>query len=259
MSDSPRGGATLDHIAALETIAADALPSAVFERYDGWCLRFNHGVTRRANSVLAEAAGALELDRKVERVEAFYASHGAPPRFQLTRASQPQGLDALLTARGYRLEPGALVQVGSVSAAPLAAGFGVHYHDLPSSDWLDILATVDAKAATGAEARALELQRRRVAAAHAVVVRDGIPVAAGLGVLGSGHVGLFNMATHPDQRRRGAGSAVVAALADWARRYHAHTLYLQVDARNDAGHAFYAQLGFVTSYRYHYRSLEAAD
>ena len=247
-----------DRIAALDTIAADALPCARLERLDGWRLRFNHGVTRRANSVLAEAEGALPLAEKLAAVEAFYARCGVPPRFQISPASQPAQLDEVLERRGYRFESGARVQVCPPGAlAARADGFEVLCETLPSPAWLKLLATVDAAAAAKAGERAAALRVAGIEAHHLRVEREGVAMALGLGVSLDGSMGLFNMATHPEQRRRGAASAVVAALA--ARAGPAlETLYLQVDPRNLAGRALYARLGFTTLYSYHYRVRDGA-
>jgi ribosomal protein S18 acetylase RimI-like enzyme len=241
----------LARIAAIETIAADALPSAEFAPLDGWRLRFHHGVTRRANSVLAERRGELPLPDKLAAVEAFYAERGLPTRFQLSPASQPPELDALLERRGYAAEPGALVQTCPPERiAPLAPRFEATIEQEPSPAWRALLASVDPAGATKAEARAAALEAAGRSPLHALMTCDGTPMAVGLGVLQGGALGLFNMATHPRQRRRGAAAAAVSALTEVARPT---TLYLQVDARNLGAQAFYARLGFTTLYRYHYR------
>jgi ribosomal protein S18 acetylase RimI-like enzyme len=54
-------------------------------------------------------------------------------------------------------------------------------------------------------------------------------------------------------RRRGLGTAVMAALADWARGRGGRTCVLQVAAGNAAALALYARLGFTEHHRYHYR------
>jgi ribosomal protein S18 acetylase RimI-like enzyme len=61
------------------------------------------------------------------------------------------------------------------------------------------------------------------------------------------------MEVDPAYRRRGLGTAVLAALAGVARDEGAERLYLQVDETNAAGRALYARAGFVARYRYHYR------
>ena len=279
---------SLKRIAVLETIAADALPCAVLERYDGWRLRFNHGVTRRANSVLAEAPGSVQVDDKLKVVEAFYQRHGAPPRFQLSAASRPSNLDSMLHQRGFAHEPGANIMVASSGAgqAPLAApdsvdtpplvqlrggtigrgaassggrsevertGFTPRCESIPFDTWLEILGAVDPGAASKAPSRSIALREAGQRVAHCLLEREGTPVAAGLAVAGRGHAGLFNMATHPNHRRMGAATALIRALARWAAAQGVHTLYLQVDERNVPAQRLYQRAGFRTLYRYHYR------
>jgi hypothetical protein len=43
----------MNQITQIEALAANAIPAAIVQELDGWRLRFNYGVTRRANSVLA--------------------------------------------------------------------------------------------------------------------------------------------------------------------------------------------------------------
>ena len=49
-------------IREIESCAADSLPTRQLEIYDGWQLRFNDEVSRRANSVLAERSGEIGLE-----------------------------------------------------------------------------------------------------------------------------------------------------------------------------------------------------
>lgn len=55
---------------------------------------------------------------------------------------------------------------------------------------------------------------------------DGVPAAAGLAILSERHVGLANIGTLPDYRRRGLGRAVTEAILRDARAAGAHTAYL---------------------------------
>jgi GNAT superfamily N-acetyltransferase len=90
------------------------------------------------------------------------------------------------------------------------------------------------------------------------VVRLGArdaPDAVGLGILADEWVGVYGMATRPSARRRGAGRAVVHALAAWARDSDAPRMYLQVEESNQAGRALYEGAGFRFAYSYWYRTL----
>ena len=82
-------------ICRLEELGARAWPAAETVELDGWQLRWTGNVTRRANSVLTtRAVGRLMWEERVVRAEKFYRERGGPPRFQLTRASRPDGSKA---------------------------------------------------------------------------------------------------------------------------------------------------------------------
>jgi GNAT superfamily N-acetyltransferase len=92
----------------------------------------------------------------------------------------------------------------------------------------------------------------QVRACRVAVTRDEDPVATGRGVADSGWTGVFDLATRPEARRQGAGTAVLAALAGWSEQQGAPRLYLQVDSPAALG--LYARAGFRELCTYHYRT-----
>ncbi len=81
----------------IEELALNAWPPAVTQLVDGWQLRFNWDVTRRANSVWPNQAGNRHtLAEKLEWVEDFYTRRGQPARYQICPAAQPPHLDDIL-------------------------------------------------------------------------------------------------------------------------------------------------------------------
>ncbi|WP_022881429.1 GNAT family N-acetyltransferase [Gryllotalpicola ginsengisoli] len=70
----------------------------------------------------------------------------------------------------------------------------------------------------------------------------GEPVVTGLGLRRGVSVGVFNVATVPDARRRGYGAALTAAIVADARNSGASWAWLQ---SSGAGHGVYERLGFV--------------
>jgi ribosomal protein S18 acetylase RimI-like enzyme len=54
-------------------------------------------------------------------------------------------------------------------------------------------------------------------------------------------------------RRRGLGTAVMAALGEWARDRGGRSCLLQVVETNGPALALYERLGFTEHHRYHYR------
>jgi ribosomal protein S18 acetylase RimI-like enzyme len=72
---------------------------------------------------------------------------------------------------------------------------------------------------------------------------DGEPCTVGLGAVTEGHVGVFNIATPPQFRRRGFGQAVTARIVADGVREGAHTAYLQ---SSPMGLSVYERIGFRT-------------
>lgn len=245
----------LSTIREIEETAADAVPAAVVENLGGWRLRFNHGVKRRPNSVLANTDDAtLALEEKLERVEAFYARYGLGARYQLCPASQPSTLEAALLGRGYTRVPEAV----SVQARSLADGLASAPADLtllaaPTERWLSLYCNIEGL--TGKKREAFETMVARFPGVSRFALApgaDGRGAAVGVGVLHRGRLGLFNIATHPSARRQGLASKVVSSLCLWAKEEGSLHAYLQVAGENSGAKAMYGRLGFRTLYEYFY-------
>lgn len=248
----------MNQIRLIEELAANAVPPSVAQELDGWRLRFNDGVTRRANSVLAHSAGSLlELDAKIAYVERFYARRNLPARFQLCPASLPADLDAALEDRGYTVPPPNCVQV-----APLAALRAVDPAKAFVSERFDdawLTAYVAGEGETNPlkiAARRSMLQRVGPPCGFGTLLIDGRIAAVAQGVVERGWLGIFTVATTPAFRRRGLARQVLSALAAWAATHDATNAYLQVMTANTPALGLYSQMGFTTLYNYWYRERE---
>jgi ribosomal protein S18 acetylase RimI-like enzyme len=242
----------------LEEFAARAWPAARVEELDGWRLRADDGVTRRANSVLANtSADRLPLAEKLARVEQFYARERLPARYQLCPASLPPDLDGMLAARGYRAVAPTAVQVAPLAAVRAAALSGLadraRVADRLEDGWFATYCRADGFRGAEAERRGGILRRIARPTGYALLELDGQIAAVGLGVAEGDWVGLFCMATCPEFRRRGAATAVLHALAHWGERHGAAHAYLQVMDDNAPARGLYTRAGFRTLYHYHYR------
>jgi ribosomal protein S18 acetylase RimI-like enzyme len=240
----------------IEEAAFRAWPAAEVREVDGWRLRYMSGVTRRANSVWPNrSTGLLSLGARLEAVEAFYRERGQPAQLQMAPCAEPPDLDRELAARGYQLESRTLVQVVALTDF---RGLGTppqittRVDRSPSEEWLRLSTTRGRFA--GVEATYLGLLERIGArGGFAVAHLRGEPVAIGLGVLDEGLVGVFNMLTLPEARRRRAATAILGAIVGWGVAAGASRAYLQVEAENGGAVRLYEASGFQTEYEYHYR------
>ena len=256
--DGLRDRAASDAIARIEALAAIAWSSDSVEDLDGWELRFNAGVTRRANSVWPrEHRGRLPTELKLDLVEQAYRQRGLPPLYQIGPLSQPAGLDELLEQRGYQLSHPTCTQIAEIAQIIPHTGFREHFNVTITEDfdelWFTTYCRAEQVSAHDASGRRRILQRCESLNAYALVFIGEQPVAMGWGVLSGDFVGLFSVATVPEYRRRGAASAVLHSLARWGQRHGASQVYLQVLENNRAARGLYTRAGFHTLYNYHYR------
>lgn len=246
----------LARVARVEAAAADALRPAEERTEDGWRLRYNHGVTRRGNSVLAERRGRGSFVSKLREVEAFYAARGIAPRFQISPASEPSRLDAELEGRGWRFEPGARVLwAGARPNDARDVDPDVHRDDRPDSGYLWVQEAITPGSAAWAATRAEALAAAGLEPWHLSLRPDDRPLSAVLGVHDRERrmVGLFSLATLPDARGMGAATRLLNALRAHAAAAGAEGVYLQVDVRNERALRLYARNGFAQHHRYDYR------
>ncbi len=240
----------------LEEIAALGWPALESEWLGRWWLRAAEGFTGRANSVLPLGDPGVGLEQALAFVERWYGERGLPPTAMVVLDT---GIDRELDRRGWQLvAPSFSHRDVLVQAAPLATAVaGLEQHAVPDVDvrlerepdeeWLSLyragtLPPVALRVLAHPEAR------------FATVRLDGRLAAIGRAVLVRRWVGLSALEVAPHARRRGLGTAVVAALLRDAGARGARASYLQVTAENDAAFALYGRLGFRTHHRYGYRS-----
>jgi N-acetylglutamate synthase len=233
----------------LQERAARALPAERVEDADGWLLRLAPSCSWWVGAALPHADG--DLDRRIDRAEAFYADHGVPARFQITPGVCPDALDAVLAERGYRRHSEVSLRTAA-TAGVLAQepALLVRVDDRPADAWFAVWHAVQ-----GGDARAESAMLDRVEgpSAYACALIGADVVAVGRAVADSGWAGVFSMATLPSARGRGAARAVLAALSGWADGLGAVGIYLQVERDNAAALPLYERAGFLELCAYHYR------
>ena len=125
----------------------------------------------------------------------------------------------------------------------------------PSADWLEAWWEVDGRGGADALATAREILQGCPSIYALVRDRHGLPAAVGrLAIPAAGtHGGVYCMATRPEARRRGYGTAVMRALLHAGAEQGLSGYWLLVTAPNHAAHALYAAAGFTEAVRYGYR------
>jgi len=250
----------LQLIRLIDELAANAWAAHTNQIVSGWRLRWNDGITGRANSVWAGSLGEdrITLEDRIKIAEEFYQRRHAPPKFHICPATQPANLDSILEARNYVIITPTDVQIASVTnVLELSASqYEVNVFENFSETWFEAFCQVSEQT----EARAINTRRgifQRIAprAGYALLKIDNQNAAVGLGVVERGWIGLFGIDTGAAFRKRGAATAIIRALMKWGETFGATQTYLQVVPQNNAAMNLYAKLGFKKLYQYHYRGV----
>ena len=248
----------LNLIAKLDQLAANAWPAREEISLGGWILRANDGITRRANSVFPHGeppSGTLQ--DAIETVIDFYREREITPKFQMTRASQPQELDEILGGRGFEIEMRVAIETTDIDTLiSHKSHHETRVDTTPTDSWLDAYAIAGGYDEFSVATRRGIMMRIPCAKAFASTIIDGEMAGLGLGVLEDGWLGLFAIVTLKDYRRHGVAIAVNRALGIWAKGEGATHSYLQVETDNSPAITFYRRIGFERQYEYWYRLLE---
>ena len=228
------------------------------EQFGKWYLRFNDGVTRRANSVLPIGLpNETDMEDAIDHVIRFYIERGTLPRFQMTNYSAPGSLDDILERKGFARHFPVFVETASISGIPQRSqSITTKIFSTPTDEWMKAYESGSGYSAITMNIRKSLMMRSPLPKAFGAAIIDANLVAVGLCVKSDEWCGLFNIATVPDYRRSGAGTAVSCRLLSWARKLGASKAYLQVEMENHPAFALYQQLGFEILYEYWYRVME---
>ena len=247
-----------DDINELELLGHNAWVAQERMRIGGWLLRADHGVTRRANSVLPLGSPGLDINTAIEFAIEFYSSRDIIPRFQVSEASLPADLDSTLDDRGFSKVFFVEVWTAEISALlKLQPSHETSYLHEISEEWIDTY--LQASTYDPATMSVRKGIMERTDQPHVFVQANGKDLidSVGFGVAEGSWLGIFNIATHPDKRKIGAATAVNHALGLWGSKLGATRAYLQVETNNSIAKSLYGKLGFAHAYTYWYRQLDS--
>lgn len=234
---------------------------ALSTSYDGdWVIRLAEGHTKRANSVTCLGSDSSDLDRRIDRTEAIFVRHGLPPVFRISPLA-PKALSNTLNRRGWDTFDESLVMTLDLTAdviqdaiCPSEIEAALDVTDRPDAAWLEACRRIDGLSEASLRTFSLMLRRLLPKAGYGRLSVDDDIVALALAVVDVELVGLFDVMTAKEQRRRGFSRHLLSQLLSFGHQQGATHGWLSVAALNDPAVALYRSLGFVEVYRYHYRS-----
>jgi len=249
--------ASREDIIELERISSLCWPAREVQRYYGWLISWNDGITWRANSVHPFAPiDDIQLEDAIEYAISFYEERNTSPAFKLTRVSQPEDLDETLADMGFKKRM--ITHVQTVDIKELSCLDPQVAVDLLkiSNESIEILFHETSLNEVERRTRRDIINRIQGEKTIARVMIDGKVAGVGLGVVQDNWLGLFSIRTFKSYRRRGVGWSINCGLGMWGEENGARKIFLQVEAKNTPALTLYESLGFGTKYTYWYRILE---
>jgi len=245
-------------ITELEYLASHCWPARVVERYKGWIIHWNDGITWRANSVLPIGPiSDVQLEEAIEHVISFYNDRQTPAAFKVTEASIPEDIDETLADMGFEKRMMTHVQIIQIDELSCI------YPRVPvdilkvNNDSINTLMFESGFNETTIKVRKEIINRIEGEKGIARVMIDGRLAGVGLGVVQKSWLGLFSIRTLPEYQRRGVAWSISCALGMWGEDLGAKSAFLQVEAINVPALALYESMGFETMYTYWYRILDS--
>jgi len=247
-------GSGLQDVRRLEAVSFRSWPAANTS-YDGtWAIRLTAGhPSKRLNSVNPlDPADHSDLENRIARAARRFQGFGRPLVFRQSPLAPPE-LDNILDARGWRRFDETQVMTLNLPGVDLSGAL----NQVPLKDagrWIDqcvVMESFDPSVKPGLS----ELISSVEGEVGLFLSEDdaGCPLAAGMAVRFGDLVGLFEIVSNPQKRRRGFGMRVVKSALLWGREKGANRAWLQVVADNEPAIGLYETLGFEEIYRYAYR------
>jgi ribosomal protein S18 acetylase RimI-like enzyme len=241
----------------VQEIANNAWPASYSYLMDGWIVRFNKGVTYRANSVLPLNWWGEDLEVSVQKVERYYLQSNLSSKFMLHDNYEPSGLETLLIDRSYEIimptsvmgtDTTELLHFGSIST------FNTQHTNDRLPIWYPALEKLSPwRTPEKMNVIAEIMDRILIPKKRFFYIEDNHEIiGALLAVIDGNFIGLLNLTVEEKSKRKGVATSLVTSAAKWASSQKVDHIYLQVEKTNTSAINFYQKLGFQSWYTYRY-------
>ena len=244
-------------IKKVQEIANNAWPASYIYLMDGWILRFNKGVTYRANSVLPLNWWGKDLPSSILKVEKTYNQLHLPSIFMLHDNHEPKGLESLLIDRFYKkIMPTLVMGTEVTKLLPIEekSKFKFKYTEnrlpiwFPALEELSPWRTQEKMLVIGEIMdRVVIPQKRFFYAEHNQKI-----IGALLAIIDDKFIGMLNLAVDQKFRRNGVATELIQKAVNWAISQKIKFIYLQVEKTDTPAIKLYQKLGLQEWYSYRY-------
>jgi ribosomal protein S18 acetylase RimI-like enzyme len=149
-------------------------------------------------------------------------------------------------------------QISDIVTIDASRQLNIAIEPMLSDRWLTALSTLTQHNRTTVEGHEQIISRIPIKTkAFCIGALDGEIVAIGLAVLERKHVGIHDLAIHPNYKRQGFAQSLLKRILQWGKENSAEHVYLTVQGDNVGAIKLYTKIGLKD--RYHYRYLIKAN
>ena len=238
-------------ISVIERHSARSWPALYVTQHHGWELRLSPALaSRRVNSLNAVTPEAGQFPDVITEAASICAKKGV--KFHI-RMLPLAGNEAVEHLQALGVSGAAETTVKTVSLdREFPVDPRVTIATSMTDEWLNTYLAADWHADGEREVIKSALASVQMPQTFAMAYDGGVPCAVGRGVVENGWLGIYQIATLPDARRRGFANGVMTALLEWGKSQTAQNAYLQVVSGNAPARTLYKGLGFQPLYTYDY-------
>ncbi|MFX1507282.1 MAG: GNAT family N-acetyltransferase [Promethearchaeota archaeon] len=238
-----------------QELTNNAWPAKQYSFFNGWIVRFSHGMFDRANSVLPVYYFGQNCKNDVHLVEEMYQKRHLNVIFQIPEYTSPDHLDNVLETMDYLVKSPTTVMMktlthkNSSTTSPQCTAQKADF----TNTWFKTFQTFSNMPIEKYIQMEAIIRRIFPEKVFFTVKEDDRDVGVTLGVVERRHMGIYSLLIDPMKRRRSYGFSFMRFIENWCINNSIHSIYLQVEQNNHPALNMYSKLGYKELYSYHYR------
>ena len=243
------------HVLLYQELTNNAWPAKQYSFFNGWIVRFSHGMFDRANSVLPLYYFGRSCKNDVHLIEEMYQKRHLNVIFQIPEYTSPNHLDTVLEAMEYSVKSPTTVMMKALShrhSSTPSLQYLAQGGDFVNT-WFKTFQTFSKMPLEKYSQMEAIIRRIFPLKVFFTVKEDDQDVGVTLGVVERRYLGIYSLLIDPMKRRRSFGFSFMRFIENWCLDNSIHSIYLQVEQDNQAALNLYSKLGYQELYSYHYR------
>lgn len=249
---------SIEQVKTIQEIFLNSWPAKGYFFLNGWILRFNDGITDRANAVIPLNYTGNNVDDDIDEVERIYEKMNLNPSFMIHDYHEPNNLKTSLISRGYHIITPTKVMISTIqdlTFPTIENKYDYNFYDKREKEFSKFI--TDFTHWSEHEQEIITILTNRIVIpdkTFEIVRSNGLVIASMMGVLvRNKYLYIADVLVHPNYRRKSIASTMLyRLLQEWAYNKGVKMVWLQVEEENENAFNLYKKLGMNLIFDYAY-------